>query len=82
MPDSKELAANTRVGWSDCDASPSKAWMLLHRDEPAAAALARRAFDKRPARELYDLRKDPYEMTNLADDPACARIVSSAACRR
>ncbi len=74
MPDYKELATNTRVGWADCDASPSKAWMLLHRDEAATAGLAKSAFDKRPARELYDLRKDPYEMTNLAEDPAYAKV--------
>ena len=42
--------------------------MLEHRQEPAVAPLAERAFDKRPARELYDLRTDPYELTNLADD--------------
>jgi arylsulfatase A-like enzyme len=75
MPSYEQLATNTRVGWADCDASPSKAWMLLHRDEPATAALAKAAFDKRPARELYDLRKDPYEMTNLADDPAYAKTI-------
>ncbi len=28
----------------------------------------------RPAAELYDLQKDPYEMHNVADDPAYAKI--------
>jgi uncharacterized sulfatase len=46
--------------------------MVLHRDEAAVKPLWERAFGKRPARELYDLRKDPYEMKNVADDPAYA----------
>jgi uncharacterized sulfatase len=45
--------------------------LLIHRDDPAF----QRAFGKRPARELYDLRKDPFEMCNLAEDPASANIV-------
>jgi N-sulfoglucosamine sulfohydrolase len=75
MPSYELLAKDTQVGWADCDASPSKAWMLTHRDEPATAPFVARAFGKRPARELYDLRKDPYEMTNVAEDAAYANTV-------
>ena len=75
MPSYELLAKNTRLAWGDCDASPSKAWILTHRDDPATKAFADRAFGKRPARELYDLRKDPYEMTNVAEDPAYADTV-------
>jgi arylsulfatase A-like enzyme len=75
MPSYELLAKNTRVAWADCDASPSKAWMLTHRDEPAAKPLAERAFGKRPERELYDLRKDPYELTNVAEEPVYADII-------
>ncbi|NMC06645.1 MAG: DUF4976 domain-containing protein, partial [Candidatus Lokiarchaeota archaeon] len=28
----------------------------------------------RPAEELYDLKQDPEEVHNLADDPACQSI--------
>ena len=31
------------------------------------------AFGKRPAEELYDLRKDPDEIANCAEDPAYAK---------
>lgn len=32
------------------------------------------AFDRRPNEELYDLRKDPDQMNNLAGDPAYRKI--------
>ena len=37
--------------------------------------LATRAFGKRPACELFDLRKDPDELKNVADDPAYSKTV-------
>ena len=33
-----------------------------------------RAFGKRPKYELYDLKKDPHEITNVAGDPAYAEV--------
>lgn len=71
----QQLATETFTALADCDSSPSKAWMVLHRGEAAIKPLADQAFGKRPARELYDLRKDPYEMKNVADDPAYAETV-------
>ena len=71
----QQLAANTFVAFADVDASPTKAWLVLHRDEPAVRPLYQRAMGKRPERELYDVRKDPYEMHNLAGDPAYAEVV-------
>ena len=35
--------------------------------------LFEQAFGKRPAVELYDLRNDPWQMRNVADDPQYAR---------
>jgi N-sulfoglucosamine sulfohydrolase len=52
--------------FGDCDDGPTKAYMLSHRDEPAIKPLFELAFGKRPAEELYDLRNDPHQMTNLA----------------
>jgi len=69
------LASNTFTAYADVDASPSKAWMILHRDEPQVRPLYERAFGKRPERELYDLKKDPYQMHNVAADPAYADVV-------
>ncbi|HEY3319982.1 MAG TPA: sulfatase [Planctomycetota bacterium] len=73
----EKLTAKTFTAFADCDASPSKAWMLLHRDEPAVKPLYQLAFEKHPARELYDLQKDPYQMKNVAEDPAYAEAVKT-----
>jgi len=67
--------AATRLAFGDVDASPTKAWMMLHREDPRVEPLWKRAFDKRPAQELYDLREDPYQMRNVADDPAYANTL-------
>lgn len=72
----EQLAANTHLAFSDADAGPTKAWMLTHRDEPTVRPLCELAFGKRPARELYDLRKDPYQMKNVAADPAYAEVAA------
>ena len=43
------------------------------------AAKRVKTFQHRPAEELYDLTKDPYELKNLADDPAQRRLLVSLA---
>ena len=70
-PGFEVFARNTGVGFADVDAGPAKAWMATHPGE----AGYQRAFGKRRARELYDLHKDPFELKNLADDPAFAETV-------
>jgi arylsulfatase A-like enzyme len=49
--------------------SPTKIYMLKHRDEEGTKKLYELAFAKRPAEELYDLRKDPYQLCNVAYNP-------------
>lgn len=73
--DSEALRKDTFAGFCDVDAGPTKAWMLANREEAAVKPFYDRAFGKRPARELYDLRNDPYELKNLAEDPAHADTV-------
>jgi uncharacterized sulfatase len=48
--------------------------MKEHKDDPAVAPLFKLGFGKRPGEELYDVRKDPAQIRNLADDPAHTRI--------
>jgi len=72
----QQLAKNTFAAYADIDAGPTKAWMVLHRHDPTVQPLAERAFGKRPARELYDSRKDPYELTNVAEVATYKTIVS------
>lgn len=69
------LTESTIVAHGDVDASPTKAYILIHRDEPKVKPLYELAFGKRPARELFDLRKDPWEMHNVADRPEYSSIV-------
>ncbi len=56
--------------YGDVDASPTKNYMLKHRGDARGRRLFELAFGKRSAEELYDCRKDPFQMHNLADDPA------------
>jgi uncharacterized sulfatase len=58
--------------YGDVDASPTKKYMLEHRTDAKDKKLFDLAFGKRPAEELYDCRKDPDQVANLADDPAYA----------
>ena len=48
---------------------PTKMYMLTHREDPQVRSLYEKAFLKRPAEELYDLKKDPGQMNNLSRDP-------------
>ena len=58
--------------FGDCDGSPTKDWILSHMSEPDIARVFHLGFEKRPAEELYDLKKDPYQMTNVAGRPEYA----------
>jgi N-sulfoglucosamine sulfohydrolase len=60
--------------FGDCDDGPTKNFILAHKEEPGLNNLFQLCFGKRPAEELYDARKDPHQLRNLADDPACAEV--------
>lgn len=55
--------------YGDVDASPTKTYMLEHKEDSRAKHLFELAFGKRPGEELYNCRKDPFQMLNLAGDP-------------
>jgi uncharacterized sulfatase len=69
-PSQDELESNTYVAFADMDASPTKAWLVLHRNDAQWKRFYDIAFARRPAEELYDLIKDPYQTRNVAADPA------------
>ncbi len=67
------LESNTRIGLADMDASPTKAWLVAHRDDAQWKWHYEHAFGNRPPEELYDLRTDPDQVKNVAADPAYAK---------
>ncbi len=61
--------------FGDVDNSPTKTEILRGRQEPAMAPFYRSAFAPRPVEELFDVRTDPFELHNLAADPAHAETL-------
>ena len=54
------------IPYGEIDSSPTKTFMMEHRNEHGVARLAELAFGIRPAEELYDLKNDPHQLNNLA----------------
>ena len=53
-----------------------KTWMAKARTDAAARQLVE-SYQHRPEEELYGLRSDPFELTNIASDPANAELKDS-----
>jgi arylsulfatase A-like enzyme len=75
------IGANTRAAFPDMDASPTKSWLVAHQHDAAWKWHFDTAFARRPAEELYDLKRDPQQVKNLAADPAYAAQRSELAAR-
>ena len=73
-PTASQITATTRVTLPDDDAGPTKAWLVGQRNSPEWKSHFDWVYGKRPKYELYDLRKDPHETKNVAEDPAYATI--------
>lgn len=61
--------------FGDVDDGPSKRLLLDRREDPEIRKFFELAMAKRPAEELYDLRKDPGQRTNVAAVPTYATIL-------
>jgi hypothetical protein len=70
-----QLATQTRVALADIDAGPTKAYLVTNRGAPGVEKLYQLAAGKRPGRELYDLLKDPFQMSNVAAEPSYAQTM-------
>ena len=75
-PSEEELLATYETVFADIDKSPTKVWMIYNRAEQGVTPLFDLGFGKRPREELYDLRKDPDYMVNVAGDSGYAEIRS------
>jgi N-sulfoglucosamine sulfohydrolase len=66
------------IPYGEIDTSPTKTFMMEHRNEHAVARLAELSFGLRPGEELYDLKTDPHQMNNVAGNirylPALSRL--------
>lgn len=62
--------AHIKNAWlADCDNGPTKTYIWEHREDPLVAPRFALCFGKRPGEELYDLKKDPGQMHNVAENP-------------
>lgn len=73
-PTQDELENDTRATLPDEDSSPTKAWLVAARKSPEWKSHFDWVYGKRPKYELYDLKKDPHETKNVADDPAYTAV--------
>lgn len=60
-------------GYGDTDNSPTKELLLTRQDDSAIKPFFQLAFARRPAEELFDLRRDPWQTINVADQPRYAK---------
>lgn len=72
-PDNKSVNG----AFGDIDNGGTKTVLVKNRQDPAYAKFAEWSLDKRPAEELYDLRKDPNQLVNVATDKQYAKILQT-----
>ncbi len=75
-PTVEELTETTYVTLADEDASPTKAWMVSHHNDPRWKSHFDWVYGKRPREELYDLRQDPHQVKNVAHEADYASVRS------
>ncbi len=68
-PTFTEIENNTMVTLPDEDAGPTKAWLVEHREDRKYKRYFEHAYHQRPEHQLFDLRQDPDQMHNVADNP-------------
>lgn len=60
--------------FGDIDGGPTKSLLLDRRTDAVIGTFFELATAKRPAEELYDLRRDPWQVVNVANDARFGRI--------
>ena len=61
-------------GYHDIDACPSLSFLIQGRNDPKIKVFFQLAVAKRPKEQLFDIRKDPGCLVNLAEDPGFKKI--------
>ena len=67
---------NPELGYLNCDSSPTKTEVLNSRRKDGIMEYWEMNFGKRGENELYDIKKDPYCVTNLASEPQYATLIA------
>lgn len=70
-----QIAYTTHISKGPDRESYWTSWKLAE-NNPSAAALVDR-YQHRPAEELYDVKADPFELKNLAGDPAYGEVLGN-----
>lgn len=70
-------AGNPSTGYMDCDGSPTKTQILQCRLDPCTHHYWELCMGKRPAHELFNIKRDPWCLHNLACDDMYADILAS-----
>ncbi len=76
-PDASNCAR--AIPYGEVDPSPSKSLLMEHREEEEFVRFFELAFAKRRGEELYDLRVDPGQLSNVAAHPRYLEIKSRLA---
>ena len=63
--------------FADCDAGPTKTYLVNRANDPEIAPFYKLSFAQRPQIELYAIQNDPYQINNLADVPQFEKITDS-----
>jgi arylsulfatase A-like enzyme len=81
MPAGDESMPGTTSEFGDVDGGPTKAFILDNRNDPKVKPFFDLGFEKRPPEELYDLKKDPYNINNVADATEYANVKKELSAR-
>lgn len=65
-PAGDESIPGTPSIYGDVDGGPSKALLIDNKNDASIKYYFDLSFGKRPAEELYDIKKDPFQLNNLA----------------
>ncbi len=70
-------AAKPGAWLADCDNGPTKTYIVDNRDkDDEHRRFFQLSFGKRPAEELFDLKKDPEQLDNVAADESYAEVLA------
>lgn len=77
-PDYKNARMNSWIG--DCDGSPTKRYIVANRElDDEHGRSYDLCFGQRPGEELFDLKKDPDQLVNVANQPEYAGVKAKLA---